>query len=233
MEGGDRRGTVIIRPAPPGGDPAGSRPLLWLLTALLLAVAWGLGIVWLARAERSAADARVRALPKLALASFGAALDVPGWPGDPGGLPLRWGAEDRASLEARLRTVQGKVIRTAVPPAASWEPLKPAPRSRVQALPAGTRVLDSRDPVTAATLQALFGLEHFLWVVIDYSVERDGEIVAVTRVEALVFDRAARTVWQRVFVERAEAAGADAAALEHAMRLGSRQAIERLARAIE
>ncbi|KAF0239899.1 MAG: hypothetical protein FD180_5131 [Planctomycetota bacterium] len=198
-------GKVIFRPMPPKpGEPRGMRVAGCAAFLLTAAAAYAGAVVWLAHRGRAEADERVRKIPSLALASFGASSEaLPGMllaPPD----PARAGAEMRSILEERLKRLKGKSFGCAVASAAAWEPLKAEERAGFAAVPPGTRVLDLHDPSTCVALRAMHGTEHFLRVLSTFSFNTHARPLAVVRLEASVFAKDAQLVWTDIFTESQE-----------------------------
>lgn len=207
-DGGEEKkgkGTVIFRPGPPqGAEPKAMRLAGCVGFALTAAALYAGTVVWLAHRGRAAADARVRAIPSLALTSFGARTE--GGPVD--GVvppdPARAGADMRSILEERLKRLTGKTFSCSTGTASVWEPLKADARAGFTAVPPGTRVLDLHDPPTCHALRAMHGVDNFLRVLATFSLENRGRHAVVVRLEASVFAKNAAAVWTDVVTETQE-----------------------------
>ncbi|MEK7468227.1 MAG: hypothetical protein AAB074_12505 [Planctomycetota bacterium] len=199
------RSTVIYRPAPPKADgPRGMRLAGCAGVLLTAAAAYAGAVVWLAHRGRGEADQRVRKIPALALASFGARSEsLPGSPHVPPDAGSA-GAELRSILEERLKRLKGKSFGCAVAPASAWEPLKAEDRPGLIPVPPGTRVLDLHDPATCIALRAMHGTEHFLRVIATFSLEVRARPAIVVRLEASVFGKDAQLVWTDIVTEAQE-----------------------------
>ena len=198
-------GTVLYRPVPPKtGEPRGMRVAGCAFFLLTAAAAYAGAVLWLAHRGRAEADARVRKIPSLALASFGACSEsVAGAPLAPTD-PASAGADMRSILEERLKRLKGKSFGCAVASASTWESLKAEARPGLIAVPPGTRVLDLHDPATCVALRAMHGTDHFLRVLATFSVEIRVRPAIVVRLEASVFAKDAQLVWTDIFTEANE-----------------------------
>jgi hypothetical protein len=230
-----RGGTVIYRPAPPKTEePRGMRLAGSAGFFLTAALAYSGVVVWLAHRGRAEADERVRKVPSLALASFGARNEASaGSPALPA-FPASAGAEMRSILEERLKRLKGKSFGCSVANAAAWEALKAEDRPGFVAVPPGTRVLDLHDPPTCVALRAMHGTEHFLRVLATFSDSTGGAAAAAVRLEVSVFAKDARLVWTDIFTEAqpwADAGGPDARMM--ALRSAMFRAADSLGAALE
>lgn len=211
-----------------------------LAVALLAASAYVGTVVWFAHRERVQADVKVRKLESLALVSFGVEGEVKGWPGEIAGLAERLGAADRKVLEARLKSLKGKTFTCAVPTRTQWDRLKSDLRASRLAIPTESKVVDFTDPATALALQTLHGSDHFLWILLTYSIEGNEHPAAFVRLQAVVFGKDAKPVWLNVYTESESPLPGDPAApsrdpvtLEAALKKASARAIEKVASALE
>ncbi|MBI2919729.1 MAG: hypothetical protein HYY18_01440 [Planctomycetes bacterium] len=211
-----------------------------LAVALLAAGAYVGTVVWFAHRERVQADVKVRKIDSLALASFGVEGVVKGWPGEIAGLAERLGTADRKALETRLKMLKGKTFSCDVPARPQWDPVKSDLRASRLPIPPESKVVDFADAPTALALQALHGSDHFLWILVTYSVEGAEHPVALVRMQAVVFGKDAKPVWLNVFAESESplpgdpaAPSRDPVALEEALKKASARAIEHVAASLE
>lgn len=199
------RATVIFRPAPPREPVSAGARLAGCAFFLLAAAALYAGsVAWLAHRERAASDERVRTIPSIALASFGAKSEMrPGAPVGSVDAALA-GAEMRSILEERLKRLSGKPFSGAVATASTWEPLKADSRGGFLAVPPTTRVVDLHDPATCIALRAMHGTDYFLRVYAIFSDEMRTGPATVVRLEVSVFGKDARLVWSDIVTEAEE-----------------------------
>ncbi|MCC6737713.1 MAG: hypothetical protein IT452_01600 [Planctomycetia bacterium] len=199
------RATVIFRPAPQR-EPAsaGARLAGCALFLILAATLYAGAVAWLAHRERAQSEWRVRTIPSVALASFGARSEMR--PGAPVGSvdAAIAGSEMRSILEERLKRLKGKSFSGTVATASTWEPLKADPKEGFVAVPPTTRVVDLHDPATCIALRAMHGTDFFLRVYAIFSDEVRKGPATVVRLEVSVFGKDARLVWTDIVTEAEE-----------------------------